>query len=119
MEIAILVCDGVFDSGLAAILDVLDTANALAGEISEPPPWNVSTVGFRPQARTRAGHLVTTMPPAHADKADLLIVPAVDERRPEALPRSSLESAPGRPSFLKRAAGSTRAVNRSSSERRR
>lgn len=85
MEIAILVCDGVFDSGLAAILDVLDTANALAGEISEPPPWNVTTVGFRPQARTRAGHLVATMPPAHAEKADLLIVPAVDERQPDAL----------------------------------
>jgi len=85
MEIAILVCDGVFDSGLAAILDVLDTANAMAGEINESPPWNVTTVGFRPQARTRAGHLVTTMPPAHAEKADLLIIPAVDERQPEAL----------------------------------
>jgi transcriptional regulator GlxA family with amidase domain len=85
MEIAILVCDGVFDSGLAAILDVLDTANAMAGEICESPPFDVTTVGFRPQARTGAGHLVTTMPPAHAEKADLLIVPAVAERQPEAL----------------------------------
>jgi len=29
VEIAVLVCGGVFDSGLASILDVLDTANAL------------------------------------------------------------------------------------------
>jgi transcriptional regulator GlxA family with amidase domain len=85
MEIAVLVCDGVFDSGLAAILDVLDTANAMAEEVCEPPHWNVTTVGFRPQVRTGAGHLVTTMPPARAEEAGLLIVPAVAERRPEAL----------------------------------
>jgi transcriptional regulator GlxA family with amidase domain len=85
MEIAVLVCDGVFDSGLAAILDVLGNANAMAGEIGEAPPWNVTTVGSRPQVRTGAGHLVTTMPLAHAGEADLLIVPAVPESGPDAL----------------------------------
>jgi hypothetical protein len=60
MEVAVLVCDGVFDSGPAAILDVLDNANALAGEICEAPCWNVTTVGSRPQVRTGAGHLVDT-----------------------------------------------------------
>jgi len=85
MEVAVLVCDGVFDSGLAAILDVLDTANAMAGEICEAPSWNVTTVGSRPQVRTGAGHLVPTKPLAQAKKADLLIVPAVPERQPEAL----------------------------------
>lgn len=92
MEVAVLAYDGVFDSGLAAILDVLDVANAMgeeAGamgeEISEPPSWNVTTIGIRPEVRTGAGHLVVTKPLAHADAADLLIVPALAERRPAAL----------------------------------
>lgn len=82
MEIAILVDDGVFDSGLAGILDVLDNANALGEEISEPPSWNVTTVGFRSQVRTGAGHLVTTKPVAHVETADLVVVPARAALRP-------------------------------------
>jgi hypothetical protein len=30
----------VFDSGLAAILDVLDQANAMADEVPESPSWH-------------------------------------------------------------------------------
>jgi transcriptional regulator GlxA family with amidase domain len=82
MEIAILVGNGVFDSGLAGILDVLDNANALGEEISEPPSWNVTTVGFQSQVRTGAGHLVTTKPVAHVETADLVVVPARAARRP-------------------------------------
>ena len=85
MEVSVLVCDGVFDSGLAAILDVLDTANGMAGEISGAPSWNVTTVGCQPQVRTGAGHLVAAEPLAEAGQADLLIVPAVPESGPEAL----------------------------------
>jgi transcriptional regulator GlxA family with amidase domain len=85
MEIAVLVCDGVFDSGLAAILDVLENANAMGEEISDPPSWNVTTVGVQPQVRTGAGHLVSTKPPAYIEAADLLIVPARAARRPEEL----------------------------------
>jgi transcriptional regulator GlxA family with amidase domain len=82
MEIAVIVDDGVFDSGLAGILDVLDNANALGEELSEPPSWNVTTVGFQPQVRTGAGHLVAAQPVAHVGAADLLIVPARAARRP-------------------------------------
>ena len=82
MEIAILVVDGMFDSGLAGILDVLDNANALGEEISEPPSWNVTTVGFQPQVRTGAGHLVAAQPVEHVEAADLLIVPARATRGP-------------------------------------
>ncbi|WP_433198399.1 GlxA family transcriptional regulator [Nocardia sp. CA-107356] len=92
MDVAVLAYDGVFDSGLAAILDVLDGANAMGeeagamgAEISEPPTWNVTTIGLRPQVRTGAGHLVATKPLAYAEAADLLIVPALAERRPAAL----------------------------------
>jgi transcriptional regulator GlxA family with amidase domain len=82
MEIAVLACDGVFDSGLAAILDVLTQANALGEQTPQPPSWNVTTVGVRTQVRTGAGHLVRAEPLAHAETADLLIVPAPAGRCP-------------------------------------
>ncbi|MFF5014859.1 GlxA family transcriptional regulator [Streptomyces sp. NPDC001165] len=86
MDVSVLVYDGVFDSGLCAALDVLEAANAMRGELPQPPPaWNVTTIGFSPQVRTGAGHIVTTEPAAGADTADLLLVPALAERRPDAL----------------------------------
>ncbi len=81
-----LAYDGVFDSGLSAVLDVLEAANAMRGELPQPPPaWQVTTVGFRRRVRTGMGHTVTTAPVAEAVRADLLLVPALAERRPEAL----------------------------------
>ncbi|MET8451880.1 helix-turn-helix domain-containing protein [Streptomyces sp. NPDC005209] len=86
MDIAVLAYDGVFDSGLAALLDVLEGANAMRGELAQPPPaWNVTTIGFRRRVRTGAGHVVETVPVGAAEDADLLLVPALAERRPEAL----------------------------------
>jgi transcriptional regulator GlxA family with amidase domain len=85
MEVAVLVCPGVFDSGLTSILDVLDTANAMAEQLAEAPRWNVTTIGFAPQVRTSAGLVVGCEPVARAEAADLLVVPAVNERRPDAL----------------------------------
>ncbi|WP_328861637.1 GlxA family transcriptional regulator [Streptomyces sp. NBC_00306] len=86
MDVAVLVYDGVFDSGLSAVLDVIEGANAMRGELPQPPPaWQVTTVGFRRRIRTGAGHVVTTAPAARAEGAGLLIVPALAERRPEAL----------------------------------
>ncbi|WP_028799831.1 GlxA family transcriptional regulator [Streptomyces sp. 142MFCol3.1] len=86
MDVAVLVYDGVFDSGLSAALDVLDAANAMRGELPQPPPaWKVTTVGFSAQVRTGAGHLVTPEPPSAAATTDLLVVPALAERRPDAL----------------------------------
>ena len=77
-----MVQDGVFDSGLAAILDVLDFANATADQIPEAPSWHATLVGLQPEIRTGAGHLVTTEPVAQVEGADLLMVPARAARRP-------------------------------------
>lgn len=78
--------DGVFDSGLSALLDVIEGANAMREEIPKPPPaWKVSTVGCRRRIRTGAGHVVETLPMDTAKEADLLLVPALAERRPDAL----------------------------------
>jgi transcriptional regulator GlxA family with amidase domain len=85
VEIAVLVNEGVFDSGLTSILDVLDTANAMAEQLTEAPRWNVTTIGFASQVRTSAGLIVDCEPITRADSADLLVVPAVNERQPEAL----------------------------------
>src|SRR4029077_623547 len=85
MQVAVAVYDGVFDSGLAAILDVLDNANALGGQIREPPAWNVTLVGPAPQVRTGAGLLVAPQPLEHAQTADLLVVPARAETEASAV----------------------------------
>jgi len=85
MKIAVLVCDGAFDSGLASVLDVFDTANTMAEELPEAPRWSVTRIGFTPQVRTAAGLLVDCAPVCHAESADLLIVPAVNERWPVGL----------------------------------
>ncbi|MFD3402156.1 GlxA family transcriptional regulator [Kribbella sp. NPDC058693] len=85
MEIAVLVNEDVFDSGLTAILDVLDTANAMAEQLAEAPRWNVTTIGFESQVRTSAGLSVDCEPVTRADPADLLVVPAINERQPDAL----------------------------------
>ena len=85
MQVAVVVYDGVFDSGLTSILDVLDNANALGGQIHEPPTWNVTMVGATPQVRTGAGLVVAPQPLEHVQTADLLVVPALAGTSPEAL----------------------------------
>ena len=85
MRVAVVVYDGVFDSGLTAILDVLDNANALGGQIDEPPTWNVTMVGAGRQVRTGAGLVIAPEPLEQARNADLLVVPAFAGSDPAAL----------------------------------
>ncbi|MGH3630331.1 MAG: GlxA family transcriptional regulator [Sciscionella sp.] len=85
MQVALVAYDGVFDTGLASVIDVLDNANRLGAQLDDPPNWTVTTIGASPQIRTNAGHLVPTSPLAAAERADLLIVPAHGKSRPEML----------------------------------
>ncbi|KJK55816.1 GlxA family transcriptional regulator [Saccharothrix sp. ST-888] len=86
MEIAILVVDGVFDSGLAAVLDVLRTADELRDEIPNPPYWRARTVGIDGPVTTAAGHQVPVLPADEAiDRADLVVLPGLSGRTPQAL----------------------------------
>ncbi|MFJ6216766.1 GlxA family transcriptional regulator [Streptomyces sp. NPDC092296] len=86
MKISVLVVDGVFDSGLSSVLDVLRTANELRGELPEPPPpWQVRCVSPRGPVRTAAGNLVDAVPPEAAGTPDVLVVPGAWHRRPEPL----------------------------------
>ncbi len=82
MRINVLALDGVFDLGLAAILDVFATANELI-ELSElaVQPFDVTTVGVRAAVKTSHGLRV----PVHAVGArrpDVVVVPAIGFKMP-------------------------------------
>ncbi|MEV7778565.1 helix-turn-helix domain-containing protein [Kitasatospora sp. NPDC088351] len=94
MRVSVLVADGVFDSGLAAVLDVLRTANELRRELPQPPPaWQVRCVSPYGPVRTAAGHLVDTATPEAAGAPDVLVVPGAWRKQPE--PLTAWVTAPG------------------------
>ena len=63
MNLHLLVLDGVFDLGLAALMDTLSTANELAGSLAQaPPPINATLVGVRRRVRTAHGLAVPVVP---------------------------------------------------------
>jgi transcriptional regulator GlxA family with amidase domain len=77
MRIDVLVLDGVFDLGLAALLDTLGTANDLGTEGSRV---EVRTIGVRRRARTW-WRLAVPLAPARG-AADVTIVPALGCKTP-------------------------------------
>lgn len=87
MDVGVFVVDGVADFGLAAVGEVLGTANALRSEISSPPPpWRITTLGSSPSVRTGAGHVVTaTVVDPDTYRPDLLVVPATNVKEAEGL----------------------------------
>ena len=91
MRIDILVLDGVFDLGLAAVLDALKTANEL-NEMARlgVAPFDVRTVSLRPTVTSAQGLRV----PVHARgtrRPDCVLVPAIGYKMP-----GPLETALGR-----------------------
>ena len=86
MRIHLLVLDGVFDLGLAALTDTLTTANELAATLPDAPaPIELTLVGVRRRVRTAHGLIV---PVAAADAVpvpDIVLVPALGAKMPDAL----------------------------------
>jgi len=84
MRIAVLTVDGMFDSGLTTVLDVLAAANVFRGDgPGAPPPFEVTVVG--PTDHIRTGHglrLATTAMAELEIRPDLVISPAVGLRGP-------------------------------------
>lgn len=86
MKIAVLVAEGVFDSGVSAVLDVLHSANELRAQMTSPPAaFEVHTVGVQELVRTGLGHRIEAEPLGAARDADLVVLPALAEREPGAL----------------------------------
>lgn len=80
MRISVLINEGVFDSGLAAVCDVIETANYLRHELPDAPQaWDLSIIGAKPQVRTARGLVVQTVP-ADEVEPDILLVPALGFR---------------------------------------
>jgi transcriptional regulator GlxA family with amidase domain len=86
MQISVLVLDGVFDMGLAAILDTLDTANGLSSEfLRSASPFAVNLVGLSSRVRTHHGFQVGLTPFVSAPRPDVVVVPALDAKTPQSL----------------------------------
>jgi transcriptional regulator GlxA family with amidase domain len=82
MRIDVLALDGVFDTGLTALLDVFSTANDLSGG---KQLLRVRTVGVRRRVHTDLGLLVPVQPVDDRDPPDLMVAPALGTKTPQAL----------------------------------
>jgi len=115
MKIYVLALDGVFDTGLATVLDAFQTANELA-EMSglASPRFDVAIVGVRKAVKTSQG---LTVPVAAAPRRivpDWVVVPAIGFKMPgpleAALGRSDVRDAgTALRSWAKRGAGTAAA----------
>ena len=86
MKIDVLIVNGVFDTGLAAVLDAFATANDLANAQGlTSVMFDVSVVGLRRQVRTNQGFTVPALPAKGRALVDWVVVPAIGERTPEPL----------------------------------
>ncbi|MQS15860.1 helix-turn-helix domain-containing protein [Streptomyces kaniharaensis] len=84
MQIAMVAVDGIFDSGLSALLDVLGTANAVRLQGEEAPPFTVTVVGADTEVRTGNGLTVATVPAEELPhRPDLLLMPATGFKTPD------------------------------------
>jgi transcriptional regulator GlxA family with amidase domain len=86
MNISVLALDGVFDTGLATVLDTFATANELAQAMGMPTPdVRVSVVGVRSRVSTANGMKVPTLVAEQAPQPDWVIVPALGCKMPDTL----------------------------------
>jgi transcriptional regulator GlxA family with amidase domain len=98
MKIVVLAVDGVFDTGLTAVLDTLATANELA-ELQKMPSarFDFHVVGMRRRVRTSLGLRVPVKDVASVRRPDWIVVPALGTKMPgplqEALGRREAQDA--------------------------
>jgi transcriptional regulator GlxA family with amidase domain len=100
MNISVLALDGVFDTGLATMLDVFGTANELAGMLAAPPSRFATTiVGVTETVRTAQGLQVPVAAMGSEPTPDWLVIPAPGQKMPgplgEALLRTDVAEAVG------------------------
>ena len=86
MKLHILVCDGVFDLGLAALTDTVGLANAMAGSLPQAPAHiELTLVGVRRRIRTAQGLTVPVVPARGVPEPDVVLVPAFGDKMPDTL----------------------------------
>jgi transcriptional regulator GlxA family with amidase domain len=93
MKIGVLALDGVFDTGLATVLDAFAIANDLAAATGrQGPSFEVEVIGTRRRVRTALGLKVPIAASRAGRVPDCVIVPAIGCKMP-----APLEHALGRP----------------------
>src|SRR6266481_6095233 len=86
MRIHILALNGVFDTGLAAVLDAFSTANALAKMSGTSSlPFQTKVVGLRKTVTTAQGLSVPVTSATRAQTPDAVVMPAINRIMPEVL----------------------------------
>jgi transcriptional regulator GlxA family with amidase domain len=86
MRIHILALNGVFDTGLAAVLDAFGTANALAEMTGITSlRFQANVVGLRKSITTARGLSVPVSAATRAQTPDAVVMPAILHMRPEPL----------------------------------
>jgi len=83
MKIHVLALDGVFDTGLATVLDAFGTANELAAmQQLNSLHFDVSLVGVRRRVHTSQGLGVPVQPADAAARPDWVVIPAIGFKMP-------------------------------------
>jgi len=83
MKIHVLALDGVFDTGLATVLDAFGTANELAAmQQLDSLHFDVSLVGVRRRVHTSQGLGVPVQPADAAARPDWVVIPAIGFKMP-------------------------------------
>jgi hypothetical protein len=83
MRIFVLAMDGVFDTGLATVLDAFETANELAEMSGQASPrFDVAIVGVRKAVKTSQGLIVPVAPAPMRIIPDWVVVPAIGFKMP-------------------------------------
>jgi len=78
MRIHVIALDGVFDTGLAAVLDTLQTANELAQANGMPSTrFDVRIVGLRRRVTSNLGFRIPIVTATGSAKPDVVVIPAI------------------------------------------
>ena len=86
MRVHILALNGVFDTGLAAVLDAFCTANSLAEMTGNSSPrFHVKVVGLHKSITTARGLTLPVVAAARAQTPDAAVMPAILYMKPEPL----------------------------------
>jgi transcriptional regulator GlxA family with amidase domain len=86
MKISILALDGVFDTGITAILDTFSTANELARVKGiSVTPFEVKLVGMRKHVKTAHGLSIPVVGRETEVLPDWIVIPALNAKHPEQL----------------------------------
>jgi transcriptional regulator GlxA family with amidase domain len=86
MRIHVLALNGVFDTGLAAVLDAFSIANAMTEMTDVPSPrFDVKVVGLHKRITTAHGLTVPVTAAARVHTPDAVVMPALLHMKPEPL----------------------------------